>query len=85
MTANLPMCARCEENQARYIDEVGLLVCGTCPVAGNFDSIRLADVPALLQWARKILEGGFMDGYSFGKLRTIVGRHPNETTSNDEI
>ena len=76
---NLPKCARCEENQARYIDEIGLLVCGTCPVAAGFDSIRIADVPQLLQWARDVLEGGFMGGYSFGKLREIVGKHPNET------
>lgn len=79
MNDTLPRCARCEENQARYIDEIGLLVCGTCPIAGGFDSIRLADVPQLLQWARDVLAGGSMDGYSFGKLREIVGKHPNET------
>jgi hypothetical protein len=54
-------------------------VCGLCPITGGFDSIKIADVPQLLQWARDVLAGGIMDGYSFGKLREIVGRLPKQT------
>lgn len=74
--SEMPRCARCEDNQARYIDEIGLLVCGLCPITEGVDSIKIADVPQLLQWARDVLAGGFMDGYSFGKLREIIGRIP---------
>ena len=74
--SEMPRCARCEANQARYIDEIGFLVCGLCPITEGLDSIKIADVPQLLQWARDVLAGGFMDGYSFGKLREIIGSIP---------
>jgi hypothetical protein len=64
----------CGENEARYINERGELCCGICPLKQGLDSIKLGDVPALLKWARDVLAGGFMGGYSFGALRDIIGR-----------
>lgn len=66
---------RCE-NEARYIDEHGQLMCGTCPIRYGADSIKIGDVPALLAWARDVLDGGFMGGSSFQALRNIVQRKP---------
>jgi len=69
-------CPYCEENEARYIDETSTFCCGVCPIKQGLDSIRVSDVSALLKWARAIDNGGFMDGYSFGALRNIIGRKP---------
>lgn len=69
-------CAFCGTNEARYIDELGNLVCGICPIKQGLDAIKLSDVSKLLRWARQIEHGGFMGGYSFGELRTIIGRKP---------
>ena len=45
--------ARCRcGNGARYINSLGELTCSLCPLKHRMDSIRLADVPALLTWAR---------------------------------
>lgn len=63
-------------NDARYINELGELCCGVCPIAQGLDSIKLSDVPALLKWSRRVLEGGFMGGSSFEALRHILGRKP---------
>jgi hypothetical protein len=41
-------------NSARYVDQHGKLVCGICPLKAGDDSIKLADVPALLAWARNM-------------------------------
>lgn len=68
-------CASCS-NEARYISERGTFVCGICPIAERIDSIKLADVPALLKWCREVLTGGAMGGSSFEALRSIVGRKP---------
>lgn len=43
------------DNEARYIDEDGCMVCGTCPLKYGNDSIKIADVPKLLAWARALL------------------------------
>lgn len=40
---------------ARYVDEFGRFVCGTCPIRFGNDAIKIADVPLLLAWARKLL------------------------------
>lgn len=42
-------------NAARYISESGSLTCGICPIKRGEDSIRIADVPRLLAWARKYI------------------------------
>ena len=63
-------------NEARYIDDVGALVCGTCPIRDGADSIKIGDVPALLDWCRDVLAGGFMGGSSFEALRKIIGVVP---------
>lgn len=39
-------------NEARYIDEFGQLMCGTCPIKFGADAIKLSDVPTLLVWCR---------------------------------
>ncbi len=41
-------------NVARYVSANGLC-CGTCPIRKKQDSIRISDVPRLLQWARQHL------------------------------
>lgn len=42
-------------NVARYMNDRGELCCGVCPVKQGIDSIKLADVPELLAWARKFI------------------------------
>lgn len=49
-------CATCENNEARYITIKGALVCSICPQMDRIDSIRMSDVPKLLEWARDFLE-----------------------------
>lgn len=66
----------CEENEARYINELGELCCGVCPIEQGLDSIKLGDVPQLLKWSRAVLAGGLMNGSSFEALRNIVQRKP---------
>ena len=39
-------------NAARYLNERGQFCCATCPLKQGIDSIKLADVPKLLAWAR---------------------------------
>lgn len=63
-------------NTARYVDELGRLTCGTCPIANGLDSIRLADVPKLLAWARRHLRGPHCFDGSDQALRDIIGRAP---------
>lgn len=63
-------------NSARYIDELGRLVCGTCPVANGLDAIRLADVPRLLSWSRRYIAGPHCFDGSDWELRDIIGRRP---------
>lgn len=73
------VCADCGENEARYINERGELVCGTCPIKSGDDAIKLSDVPALLKWCRQVLCGGTMresGGSSFEALRNILGKKP---------
>lgn len=73
------LCADCGENEARYIDEYGRHVCGTCPIKGGLDAIKISDVPALLKWCRQVLRGGTMreqGGSSFQALREILGKKP---------
>jgi len=69
-------CAVCNENEARYVDDTGALVCGTCPITAARDSIRISDVPSLLTWAREVLAGGIMGGSAFASLHRIVGNKP---------
>lgn len=42
-------------NAARYMNARGELCCSLCPLNESIDSIKLADVPALLEWARKFI------------------------------
>lgn len=71
------------QNDARYVDQHGKLVCGTCPIKRGEDSIRVADVPALLAWAREFVH--FMDASDAPDqrlaaatrlMRDIIGRSP---------
>lgn len=43
------------QNDARYVDQHGNLVCGICPIKAGDDSIKITDVPALLAWARDFI------------------------------
>lgn len=63
-------------NTARYIDETGALTCGIRSIKAGRDSIRFADVPALLKWARRHLAGAHCFDGSDDDLRTIIGRKP---------
>ena len=63
-------------NAARYINERGELCCAICPLGEGIDSIRLADVPALLAWARKFANL-HADHPWQQSLREIIGRAPS--------
>lgn len=39
------------QNDARYVDQHGKLVCGICPIKAGDYSIKIADIPRLLAWA----------------------------------
>lgn len=41
-------------NAARYMNERGQFCCSVCPIKEGLDAIKLADVPKLLAWARKL-------------------------------
>ena len=51
-------------NHARYVDEDGRLTCALCPLRAGKDSIRLADVPRLLKWARDVVGLNSVVGYA---------------------
>ena len=65
-------------NTARYINERGELCCAICPLGEGIDSIRLADVAALLAWARKFANL-HADHPWQQSLREIIGRGPPPT------
>lgn len=58
-------------NHARYITIQGEFTCATCPIVEGVDSIRLADVPRLLAWARAHESGSEYHGDT---LRQIIGK-----------
>ena len=69
-------------NHARYVDEDGHLTCAICPLRAGKDSIRLADVPRLLRWARGVVSGELSPypervGFALSDLRGIIGRGPS--------
>ena len=65
-------------NAARYMNERGELCCSICPLKDGIDSIRLADVAALLAWARKFANL-HADHPWQQSLREIIGRGPTPT------
>lgn len=69
-------------NHARYINARGELCCSLCPLRDGIDSIRLADVPKLLAWARKRVRGldspGAPTEHALSELRDIIQRGPDE-------
>ena len=71
-------------NHARYVDEDGQLTCAICPLLAGKDSIRLADVPRLLKWARGVVgpDSVVMGEHvlrpeGLSALRSIIGRGPS--------
>ena len=62
-------------NAARYMNERGELCCSICPLKDGIDSIRLADVPELLAWARKFVNLHAEHPWQ-QSLREIIGRRP---------
>ena len=42
-------CVDCLENEARYVDERGLLTCGICPLKRGRRSWRISDVPGIIE------------------------------------
>lgn len=46
-------CQVCGENEARYVDSVARLTCALCPLKEGRDSVRISDVPRLMQYARE--------------------------------
>lgn len=64
-------------NAARYVTADGRFTCAICPIKEGVDSIRLADVPALLRWARAFLGGpppGELWEGTPGRLQAIIGK-----------
>jgi hypothetical protein len=61
-------------NHARYVDEDGYLTCALCPLRAGKDSIRIADVPRLLKWARAAVD---LRSEGLSDLRGIIGRRPS--------
>jgi hypothetical protein len=65
-------------NEARYIDEFGMFVCGTCPIKEGVDSIRVADVGPLLKLVREYTT--YIDSISsrdfIEQARSLIGRKP---------
>lgn len=68
-------------NVARYMTIDGELTCALCPIKNSVDSIRLAEVPRLLAWARAFLLPENAAKVSTGRLalaqkalREIVGK-----------
>jgi hypothetical protein len=68
-----PLC-RCG-NAARYVTSSGELTCALCPLRAGQDSIRLADVPHLLAWARRYALSGFGYYGALTELRAIIGKN----------
>lgn len=64
------------DNDARYLDEHGQFMCGTCPIKYGADALKFEDVGRLISAVREILDGGFMGGSSFERLRAIMGAKP---------
>lgn len=56
-------------NAARYVDQHGQLTCGICPLRAGDDSIKIADVPRLLAWARSLAA-------QHPDVLDIIGRKP---------
>jgi hypothetical protein len=73
---------KCEcGNHARYITSEGALTCSLCAQIAKVDSIRIAEVPTLLAWARAFLSEENRAKVPTGKLalaqkalREIVGK-----------
>lgn len=69
-------------NVARYVDQYGALTCGICPLRAGDDSIKISDVPLLLQWARDFVH--LTHAYDLGlrvdlmaiSLQNIIQRRP---------
>lgn len=58
-------------NEARYITEHGEFTCALCPLGDGVDSIRLSDVPALLRFARRLVNAN--DYLYDAEIREIIG------------
>jgi hypothetical protein len=74
-------CQLCGVNDARYITSSNALTCAICPIQHELDSIRMSNVPALLQVVRDYLliaecKGG-RDGWA-DQFREIVGKNIGE-------
>ena len=63
----------CGDNEARYINELGELCCGLCPIKQGLDSIKIADVGLLLKWARRLF---IPENNVRQQLIEIIGRKP---------
>jgi len=66
-------------NAARYINELGELCCGICPIKQRLDSIKFGDVPQLLSWARITLEyltGRNMHIPAGDSIKAVLGQRP---------
>ena len=70
-----PVMCKCSENVARYMNERGELCCAICPLKEGLDSIKLAEVPKLLAWARKFVNL-HPDHPWYSSLVDIVQRRP---------
>lgn len=70
-------CNSCD-NEGRYIDENGKIVCALCLLKNGDDSILIANVPKLLAWCRNALaEREVM----WLELQDIVQRGPHEANA----
>lgn len=64
-------------NAARYVDDAGSLTCAICPLKVGRDSIRLSNVPDLLNWARRYVANR-QPWADVGELRSVVGVDPED-------
>ncbi len=66
-------------NAARYINELGELCCGICPIKQGLDSIKLASVPEMIKLARLFIESPTCktnDLRVVQKMSELIGRKP---------
>lgn len=71
-------------NAARYVNQHGALTCGICPLRAGDDSLKIDNVPRLLEWARGFVNflneqsgrGELWATMAAVELRDIIQRGP---------
>lgn len=66
----MTMCSHACGNEARYINQNGELTCAICPLRRGEDSIRLIDVPSLLEWSRYVVSE--RDSLTYDSMHRLI-------------